>query len=177
MLSQIDPEAPEEAAREHPLRGVLSAVASIFLGAAVLLMSVQVILRFGFNAPQAWAEEVDRYLFIWSVYLGATLALMKGTHIRVTFVVDRFGAAGEAVSQWLTRIVGAAAFGFTAYYGFVLVWVNRASEFYTVPGMPQVLFYLAAPVGLTLMTLHLVVLIVRDLVLPSSRRGRSSGDA
>ena len=173
-----DHETPPQAARDQVLRGLLTAVASIFLGGAVVLMSMQVVLRFGFNAPQAWAEEVDRYLFVWSVYLGAALALMKGTHIRVTFVVDRYGAAGEAVSEWLTRIIGAAAFGFTAWYGFVLAWANRGSEFYTVPGMPQVLFYLAVPVGLGLMSLYLVVLIVRDLVLLCVRDGgRSSGGA
>lgn len=176
-MADLGHRASEPAAREHPLRGLLTAIASSFLAAAVVLMSVQVILRFGFNAPQAWAEEVDRYLFIWSVYLGATLALMKDTHIRVTFVVDRFGAGGEALSQWLTRGLGAAAFGFTAYYGFVLVWVNRNSEFYTVPGVPQVLFYLAAPVGLTLMSLYFIVLMVRDLVLPPAGRRRVPGDA
>ena len=142
-------------------------VAYVLLACAVSLMTVQVILRFGFNAPQAWAEEVDRYLFIWSVYLGAVIALMKGTHIRVTFVTDKFGQRGEALSQWLTRVIGMLAFGFTAYHGFHLVWINRNAEFYTIPGVPQVLFYLAAPVGLTMMCLYLALTIVAELMRSS----------
>jgi len=141
----------------------MTRVASVFLACAVVLMSVQVILRFGFNSPQAWAEEVDRYLFIWSVYLGATVALMRGTHIRVLFIIDRFEPMGEIVSQWLTRFIGIAAFAFTAYYGYKLAWVNRSIDFYTIQGVPQVLFYLAAPVGLTLMTLVLVADSLREL--------------
>jgi TRAP-type C4-dicarboxylate transport system permease small subunit len=141
----------------------MTRVASVFLACAVVLMSVQVILRFGFNSPQAWAEEVDRYLFIWSVYLGATVALMRGTHIRVLFIIDRFEPKGEIVSQWLTRFIGIAAFAFTAYYGYQLAWVNRSIDFYTIQGVPQVLFYLAAPVGLTLMTLVLVADSLREL--------------
>lgn len=137
-----------------PATAIVVRVASTLLACAVILMSVQVVLRFGFNAPQAWAEEVDRYLFIWSVYLGATVALMKGTHIRVTFVIDRFGERAEALSLAIARVVGMLAFGFTAWYGFQLAWVNRNAEFYTIPGVPQLLFYLAAPVGLTLMTLY-----------------------
>jgi len=132
---------------------LVTRVAYGLLACAVMLMTAQVILRFGFNDPQAWAEEVDRYLFIWSVYLGATVALMKGTHIRVTFVTDRFGPAGEAFSQWVTRIVGFLAFAFTAYYGCELAWVNRTAQFYTIAWMPQIIFYLAAPVGLTMMAL------------------------
>ena len=159
---------PPDATPDHPIVAIVTRVAYTFLACAVVLMTAQVILRFGFNMPQAWAEEVDRYLFIWSVYLGALVALVRGSHIRVTFVVDRFGETGERLSLWLTRIIGMAAFGFTAYHGFALAWVNIGSEFYTIPGAPQVLFYLAAPVGLTLMTLALAIMSVRDLVL---RRG------
>ena len=119
-------------------------------------MAAQVILRFGFNRPQAWAEEVDRYLFIWSVYLGALVALQRGTHIRVTFAVDAMGPAGAALSKWLSRLVALGAFAFTAWHGYGLVVVNLKSEFYTIPGMPQAFFYLAAPLGLTLMCLVLI---------------------
>ena len=127
-------------------------------------MAAQVILRFGFNRPQAWAEEVDRYLFIWSVYFGALVALQRGTHIRVTFAVDAVGPAGAALSKWLTRITALGAFAFTAWHGYGLVIVNLESEFYTIPGMPQAFFYLAAPLGLTLMSLALVAEIVADLM-------------
>ena len=151
---------------------LITRVAYLFLACAVVLMSAQVILRFGFNSPQAWAEEVDRYLFIWSVYLGATVALMRGSHIRVSFVVERFGAKGEAFSLWLTRVIGIAAFAFTAYYGYQLAWVNRAADFYTIQWAPQVVFYLAAPVGLTMMTLVLVADSVRGLA--AIRRGAAS---
>ncbi len=152
---------------------LITRVASVFLACAVVLMSAQVILRFGFNAHQAWAEEVDRYLFIWSVYLGATIALMRGTHIRVLFIVDRFGPKGEMVSQWLTRVIGIAAFAFTAYYGYQLAWVNRSIDFYTIQWAPQILFYLAAPVGLTLMTLVLIADSVREIA--DARRRRVTG--
>lgn len=163
MSNVEDLEQRGEAAEQPLFLKLVVWIASFLLACAVILMSVQVILRFGFNAPQAWAEEVDRYLFIWSVYLGAGVALIKGTHIRVTFFSDIFGERGEAISQWLARIVGLAAFSFTAYYGYYLVWVNRNAEFYTIPGVPQILFYLAAPVGLTIMSLYLVWRIFTDL--------------
>lgn len=143
---------------------IVARVASLFLACAVVLMAAQVILRFGFNRPQAWAEEVDRYLFVWSVYLGALVALQRDTHIRVTFAVDAMGRAGAAFSKWLSRIAGLGAFAFTAWHGFGLVLVNLDSEFYTIPGMPQAFFYLAAPVGLTLMCLALVAESVADLI-------------
>ena len=168
--SRPEAETNGEAESTPQALNLITRLASFFLACAVVLMSAQVILRFGFNSPKAWAEEVDRYLFIWSVYLGATVALLRGSHIRVTFVVDRFGAAGETASLWLGRIIGIAAFAFTAYHGYALAWVNRASQFYTIQGAPQVLFYLAAPVGLTLMTLVLVAESVREIAAVWQRR-------
>ena len=158
-LHEEDQLAPEPRATR-----VATRIASLFLACAVVLMAAQVILRFGFNRPQAWAEEVDRYLFIWSVYFGALVALQRGTHIRVTFAIDAMGPAGAVLSKWLTRITALGAFAFTAWHGYGLVLVNLESEFYTIPGMPQAFFYLAAPLGLTLMSLALVAEIVADLM-------------
>jgi TRAP-type transport system small permease protein len=138
------------------LVSLISRLAALLLAAAVLLMAVQVVLRFAFNAPQAWAEEVDRYLFVWSVYLGAFIALTKGTHIRVGFLVDALGPRADAVSQGLGRIVNLFCFSFVAYYGYRLAYDNRHSKFYTLEFMPQILFYLAVPVCLSLMALFLV---------------------
>lgn len=141
----------------------LTRLASLCLACAVVLMAVQVILRFGFNAPQAWAEEVDRYLFVWSVYLGTIVAWMRGTHIRVTFVVDLLGPRAEAFSRALTLGLAVFCFVFAAYYGYQLAWKNRLSTFYTLPSMPQVLFYLSVPVCLTFLALHVTLTIIRTL--------------
>jgi C4-dicarboxylate transporter DctQ subunit len=141
----------------------VSRLASFLLALAVLLMAVQVVLRFGFNAPQAWAEEVDRYLFLWSVYLGTIVAWMRGTHIRVTFVVDLLGPRAEAFSLGLSRLLALGCFVFAAYYGYQLAWDNRTAPFYTIPFMPQVLFYLSVPVCLTVISVHIALGLVEDI--------------
>lgn len=146
----------------------LTRLASFCLACAVVLMAVQVVLRFGFNAPQAWAEEVDRYLFVWSVYLGTIVAWMRGTHIRVTFVIDFLGPRAEAVSRALTQFLGLTCFAYAAYFGYQLAWKNRFSEFYTISFMPQVLFYLSVPVCLTFLALYIALTLVR--ALPGRRR-------
>ena len=76
-------------------------VASILLGSVVLLMATQVFLRFAFNSPQAWAEEVDRYVFVWSIYLGTLIALIKKTHIRVTFLTDKMSSEHKNILELL----------------------------------------------------------------------------
>jgi C4-dicarboxylate transporter DctQ subunit len=136
---------------------IINLAACLLLAAAVGLMFMQVILRFGFNNPQAWAEEVDRYLFVWSVYFGAVIALVKDTHIRVTVLTDPFGPAGKRWSDILNRWINVISIGFVCYYAWQLAYDNRAMTFYTLPWIPQIIFFLAVPVCMTLMIVYLLV--------------------
>lgn len=137
--------------------GVINHVAAFLLAAAVALMAVQVVLRFAFNSPQAWAEEVDRYLFVWSVYLGAIIALVRDTHIRVTVLVDPFGAPAKRFADHLNRWLNVACFAFVGYWGYANAYQNRGLSFYTIAWMPQIVFFLAVPVCMTIMVIYLLL--------------------
>ena len=134
----------------------INAIASVLLACAVVLMSVQVVLRFAFSHPQPWAEEINRYCFVWATYLGAVIALAKGTHIRVTVLIDRLGSAWRARADLLDRVACMVVFAFVAWFGFVNVWGWRNQTFFTIPSIPQAVFSLAVPVGATLMCLYLL---------------------
>ncbi len=130
--------------------------ASFILGAAVVLVSFQIFLRLAFNAPLAWTEEVDRYLFVWSVYLGCAVAVAKNAHIRVTIITDLGGPKIEKISQIVNKICSILAFSFVAYYGSKLAYANLNARFYTLEFMPLILFYLSVPIGMFLSLLFLL---------------------
>ncbi|MGQ0664176.1 MAG: TRAP transporter small permease [Pseudomonadota bacterium] len=136
---------------------IIHLFAALLLAAAVILMAAQVVLRFGFNNPQAWAEEVDRYFFVWSVYLGTIIALIRDTHIRVTVLTDPLGPPGRRFSDALNRWLNVLCLAFVGYWGYANAYEYRAQVFYTVPWMPQILFYLSVPVCMTLMVAYLLV--------------------
>jgi len=126
-------------------------VAAALLFAAVTMMAVQIILRAVFAAPMAWSEEVVRYAFVWSVYLGSVVALTRDTHIRVLVLVEPFGAPARRCSDALTWIVNVFSFTFLLYWGIDLALKYRFAEFYTLPGVPQMIFYLSVPLSMALM--------------------------
>ena len=116
----------------------------------MVLMSFQILFRFFFNAPLTWTEEVDRYLFVWVVYLGSAVAVAIDGHIRVTFVVDLGGPKFDRFSRILNRYCFAISSAYAAYYGLVLAYGNLNASFYTLDFMPLVLFYLSVPIGMLL---------------------------
>jgi TRAP-type C4-dicarboxylate transport system permease small subunit len=133
-------------------------VAAVLLTFSVVVMFAQVVLRGVFNAPMTWPEEVVRYLFVWVVYLGTVMGVIRGTHIRVLFAVERFGPRGRVVSDLLSRAVDAFCFGFLFFWGVDLALKYQFAEFYTLPGWPQLWFYYAALPLSALMSLIFVLL-------------------
>ncbi|MGG5822036.1 TRAP transporter small permease [Falsiroseomonas sp. HW251] len=143
-------------ARVEPRRDVrfLLGISSVLLACAVLLVVGQIILRFVFNNPRAWAEEVGRYLFVWMVFVGCGVATARGSHIRVTEVVDWFGDAGRRFSHWLGFGSDVICNIVLIYAGSAVAWKNRFVQFYSLDGFPQVVFYVALPLGGLLMLIY-----------------------
>ena len=63
-----------------------------FSGVLLISMSViiiyQVFSRFVLEASLPWSEELTRYLMIWAVFIGASLALRNGALIGVEAIAE-----------------------------------------------------------------------------------------
>jgi TRAP-type C4-dicarboxylate transport system permease small subunit len=69
-------------------RAIDGAAIAVFAG-IFLCVFAQVILRYAFNSPLTWSEELARYLFIWCAFLGWIIASRRGSHLAMTFVTER----------------------------------------------------------------------------------------
>ncbi len=121
-------------------------VAAVLLVTAVVVMTVQIILRVFFNNPLSWPEEVVRYFFVWVVFLGSTVAVTNDGHIRVLVAIENRGPWARRFSDWLDWILNVVCFGFLAYWGFDLAYKYKDAEFYTLGGWSQLWYYLALPI-------------------------------
>ncbi|MCG5240275.1 TRAP transporter small permease [Azospirillum doebereinerae] len=59
------------------------------LAAMVVLVFGNVVLRYVFNSGIVASEELARLLFVWMVFLGATVALRGGQHIGLEMLQER----------------------------------------------------------------------------------------
>ena len=67
----------------------------------VLVLLAGVIMRFVFNSPIPWADELASILFLWLANLGAAVALRRGTHMRTTAMVSYFSPRASAWAEAL----------------------------------------------------------------------------
>ena len=56
------------------------------VGASALMIGIvtlQVLLRYGFNTSIDWSEEVSRLLFVWAMFLAIPLGIREGAHVGI----------------------------------------------------------------------------------------------
>ncbi|MGE5668482.1 MAG: TRAP transporter large permease subunit [Betaproteobacteria bacterium] len=79
--------------------------AAVAVAAEVLILLGSVTSRFVFDHPLSWSDELASIVFLWLASLGAAVALRRGTHMRMTALVARFGPRWRATCEALAVAV------------------------------------------------------------------------
>ena len=132
--------------------------------AIVLLISYDVTLRYFFNEPQVFVDELASFLEVLVIFGGAAYTFRAGGHVRVDLVTGRIRPAARA---WLRVVTLALGVVFLA----IVLWVTAQSALtaYRYGRVSAVMLYplwmpmAVIPAGLTLMALAMLVRLVRQL--------------
>jgi TRAP-type C4-dicarboxylate transport system permease small subunit len=125
----------------------------VFL-AMVAAITWQVFARYVLESPSRWAEELARFLMVWTTMLGSAVVLRADGHVAVTLFVDLLpGWLREAVAVVRDALILGMA-GVLAWYGYGLA-MHAAREKATGLGISMTYPYLAIPVGAVLIALFL----------------------
>ena len=69
--------------------------------AEVVILFCGVAARYVFHAPLIWSDELASIVFLWLAMFGAAIALQRGSHMRLSYLVDRLPPAGRAIAEVL----------------------------------------------------------------------------
>jgi TRAP-type C4-dicarboxylate transport system permease small subunit len=136
---------------------------------SLILVFVQVIMRYIFNYSLSWSEELARYIFVWQSWLGFCLALKHGKHIRIDVVSHRLSPRLKIVFETIAWSLSLIMVLFLVINGFKLLRL-LASRGQVSPAlrMPMSYAYAAVPVSCLLGSVLIVVYIIS---LFTSRKG------
>ena len=123
----------------------LSALAVTMLAILIIPVSMQIFSRFTHLIPHyIWTEELARFLFVWTIMIGATLGVREGSHLVVDVwprLSPRVDAALRLISSIAVLIV-ALVFVWAGYEFTAFAW-HRISE---LAELPLWLIHVAWPV-------------------------------
>jgi tripartite ATP-independent transporter DctM subunit len=86
---------------DRGVNAVVASLAALLMVAETVIMAAGVLARYVFDAPLVWSDELAGILFIWLSMFGATLALRRGAHMRMTAVANRLAPRTRAVFEAL----------------------------------------------------------------------------
>lgn len=71
----------------------------------VVAITTQVFTRYVLSQPIIWVEELATYCFIWGAFIGASLGLKLGRHVRIETYVSHLGQRGQIVSRIVINLI------------------------------------------------------------------------
>lgn len=91
------------------LKTILTNLDAIITGATlticVILVNANVLMRYFFNTPIHWAEEVVTSLFVWTVFIGSAYAYRKHSHLGVDILVNILPGKVKSVVKAVMSVV------------------------------------------------------------------------
>lgn len=111
-----------------------------------IMIFLQVIFRYVLGEALAFSEELARYMFVWSVAMGTSLALRKNAHIGVEVFVERLPARYRDPAKIAGTLLNLLFFGLLVWYGFIMVGLTMDQESPALL-LPMGYVYLAIPVS------------------------------
>ena len=146
--------------------GYLASALFIAIG---FIVSYEVIMRYLFNSPTIWVNEVSRFLQIWATYLALTYSFHKNDFIRITVIYDRLNDKGKKILDFISFIFILIFSSFVVYFGWLIAYdslkVGRTSS--TILDVPSFLTEFAIPLCFAFLVLRVIleaIKYIRDFV-------------
>jgi len=127
------------------------ATAAILLAADLLVVCGSVLLRFLFNAPVEWADDVARGLMVGSSFFGAASALARSENLGVAFFIDRLRPGARAVIDAIGALLVTVIAGYVAYNAIKLGGLTTGQT--SGSGLPLELTFYPMGAGALFMTI------------------------
>src|SRR5258707_14582497 len=106
------------------LLALSDATAAVLLAADLLVVCGSVLLRFLFNAPVEWADDVARGLMVGSSFFGAASALARSENLGVAFFIDMLPGGIRRVVDAIGALLVTIIAGYVAFNAIKMGWLT-----------------------------------------------------
>lgn len=130
----------------------------VLFPAMVFVVFVATVARYLNLFPMFWGEELARYIMVYLAYTGAGLAMKTGSHISVSFLVDRI--KNKAIRRVFDVMSLAVLLFFTG--SIITMMVNIIQKLMAMQQTSPALFipiwivYTAVPYGMILVSIRAI---------------------
>ena len=132
-------------------------ISSVALWCLVAVCFLQVVMRYCFNQPFSWPEEVMRYLLICSVFIGISSVMKINGHLKVEVIKVLLPRSVVLILEMFSSVVVAAFCMYTIWLGCEMTLLIKEIE-QTAQSIdfPLWISWLPIPLGFGLSIIQLI---------------------
>ncbi|MCW5591729.1 MAG: TRAP transporter small permease subunit [Burkholderiales bacterium] len=132
----------------------------------VVLMAVNVVLRYTLSYGSVWAQELEWHLLVPLIMFGIPFALLKGDHVRVDVLFEKFSRRNQVLVDIASQVLGIAIAAL--FFWLCLAYVQQSFAINETSSDPGGLAYRWAlkallPAGFLLLALQSFATLLGDL--------------
>ena len=131
---------------------------------AVMLCAIlfNVIMRYVFRSPTAWADELAMICLAYVTFVGGAVAYKRNLHFGIDFLVDKMPHSIQMTIRRITNLVFIPLFGYTTYLGVSLML--KASKKMIYSGWSYKIIDASLPIGFASMSIYAVYFFIMSFV-------------
>ncbi len=136
--------------------GSLAVLGAVLIIIAMLIVTLEVVMRYLLHRPPVWVLETTEYILVWFTFLAAAWILKKEGHVKVEIVVSRLRPRAQALLGIITSITGVILCSLLVIYGSQVVWdhFQRNILMDSLLAPPKAPFLAIIPIGSFLLLLQ-----------------------
>ena len=135
--------------------------------ALAFVVFLQFFTRYVLNNSLGWTEEIARFLLIAVTFIGAIMAVRKGSHIAVEILYRWFPRPLRRVMQTVVDLTAVVFYGALTWFTYQLA--GRTFQMMVSIDVPKSWLYYGVMVCFALMTVYAVIVAARHLMTGTSR--------
>ena len=85
------------------MKRILEAILALIIAVLSCIVFINIILRYGFHTSILSVDELSRFLFVWLTFIGAIVAFMDGSHVQVSFLIEKLSPNNQRRMAILTH--------------------------------------------------------------------------
>ena len=134
----------------------------LFLSIIVLLVVVNVIMRYIFSRTISWAEEFTTISFVWCVFLSSAACFRRQKHIGIDIIVERLPKVPRRFAKVFADLCVLVMTAYICYLSIVFC-SHSLLKTTAIIGLPYIFINSSLAVAFLLMLVHIIRFLWRDI--------------
>lgn len=133
----------------------------VLMAALIVILFMQVVLRYIFNVGLVWSEELSKILFVWIVFISISIQVYSNKYLEFSFLQSKI-RKHRVLIYIFTRICILVFFIIIGYFSVIYTIVSGNQMSYAL-NISTSWFYVIMPISSALSVFFLIVKTISDL--------------